>query len=142
MIETTKRQRLWHWCCSRGFVFIGYVMVAVASIALYLESPPPPIGADFTISGIAAFIAMTLILAALASAHAVIYGLHKVNIFLIKLEIPSLRLLAFVIGLHGLIDMADGDVPSGAVQVGLATLLVHEMRLLSITRKGATGVSQ
>jgi len=135
----SKRYRLWHWCCSRGFVFIAYLMTAVASIALFLNSPPPPLGIDFGISSVAAVITVSLILSALASAHAVVYGLHRGTIALIKLEIPSLRLLSLIIGAHGVLDIWDGDTPSGAIQIALAVLLFHEMRLLSFLRKGTGG---
>jgi len=139
MTETTKIGRFWHWACNRGFVFIAYVATAIASIALFLNSPPPPVGVDFGISSIAAVITLTLILSASATAHAVIYGLHRLTIALIKLEIPSLRLLSLIIGAHGFIDIWDGDTPSGAIQIALAVLLFHEMRLLSFLRKGTGG---
>lgn len=135
----SKGYRLWSWMCSRGFVFVGYVMVAVASIDLYRDNPPPPYGPDFSIAAVAGVVALTLILAALASAHAVVYGITRCNSFMIKLEIPSLRILAVIVGLHGVLDAMDGAVASGALQVGLAALLVHEMRAISHLRKAPHG---
>ena len=139
MISLKKRERLWQWCCSRGFVFIAYVMIAVASIVLYQQSPYPPYQLDLLFSLIASFLACTLIFSALATVHAVVYGLKPVTITAIKLEIPSLRILAFIVAAHGLIDINSGEVPAGSIQVGLAMLLIHEMRTLSVLRKGAPG---
>jgi len=139
MTESTKFGRFWHWACSRGFVFLAYLAVSVSAVTLYLASPPPPVGTDFTISGIAALVSFSLIAAGLASAHAVIYGLRPFTIGLIKLEIPALKILAAIISLHGALDVYNGSVPGGAIQVGLAVLLFHEMRRLSELRKGPNG---
>jgi len=138
MMET-KWHRFWHWACQRGFVFLAYVCIAISAMVLYRESPPPPIGADFTVATIASVIALFLILAGLATAHAIVYGLRPSTIFLIKLEVPSLKILSAIIAIHGAIDVLDGDVPGGFVQIGLAILLFHQMRLLSVLRKGPNG---
>jgi len=139
MTPDAKSYRLWQWCCSRGFVFIGYIMIAIAAISLYQDSPAPPYGLDYGFSTIAVIVATTLILAGLASMHAVVYGLRACSVAMIKLEIPSLRILAIIIGLHGLIDFVGGEVATGALQVGLASILIHEMRALSVLRKGTHG---
>src|SRR6188474_1515129 len=129
MLSPTKRGRFWHWACNRGFAFLAYVMIAIAAIALYREHPPIT-DVDFS---------CTLIASGLASAHAVVYGLRRWTVALIKLEIPSLRILSVLIGFHGVYGMWTGDAATGAVEVGLALLLFHEMRTLSILRKGANG---
>lgn len=137
-MTSTKRERLWQWLCARGFAFTSYVATAIAAFALFQQNPPVT-DIDFTASIIAVLMSATLIAAGLASIHGVVYGLHPCSIAMIKLEIPSLRILAIIIGLHGLIDMYQGDVPSGAIQIALAGLLFHEMRALSVLRKGAHG---
>ena len=138
MLSPTKRGRFWHWACNRGFAFLAYVMIAIAAIALYREHPPIT-DVDFSISLIASVVSCTLIASGLASAHAVVYGLRRWTVALIKLEIPSLRILSVLIGFHGVYGMWTGDAATGAVEVGLALLLFHEMRTLSILRKGANG---
>lgn len=138
MKVTSRQSRLWTWLCSRGFAFAAYLMIAVAAISLYQERPPVT-DVDFTISILGAIVSLTLVLAGLASAHAVVFGLKSCSVAMIKLEIPSLRILSLIIGLHGVIDMYKGAVPSGAIQFGLAMLLFHEMRALSVLRKGTHG---
>jgi len=135
---TKKHNRLWRWACARGFAFLAYIMIAVAAIALYQEHPPIT-DVDFSISLLASLVSGTLVAAGLASAHAVVYGLRPFTVGLIKLEIPSLRILAVLIGFHGVYGMWSGDAATGAVEVGLALLLFHEMRTLSTIRKGDTG---
>jgi len=137
--SASKRERFWHWACNRGFVFLAYICIAVSASVLYLESPPPPVGADFTVASVATIIAGFLMAAGLATAHAVVYGLRRWSINLIKLEIPSLKVLSAIIFLHGLIDSFDGDIPGGFVQISLSILLFREVRLLSVLRKGPDG---
>jgi hypothetical protein len=134
-----KRDRLWYWACNRGFAFLAYLLFAASALFLYHSVNFWTETIDKYTAIVAGFVSLTLVASGLASAHAVVYGIRWCNAFLIKLELPSLRILAIVFLIHGGFAIYADRIANGLLQFGVAALLFHEMRKLSVLRKGAQG---
>lgn len=144
-MSKTKLHLLWAWAQARGFAFLAYVLLWASSINLYRG-----IGEDTlvpynyavlvqllaVIGGIACFLLVT---SGLAGAYAVVRGVTNISAFLVKLELPSLRVMAFVTVLYGAFAFDANRPVTGTLQLTLGMLLLHEMRWLTTLRKRGNG---
>ena len=134
-----KRTRFKGWLYSRGLTLVAYVALFASSVYTYAQVSGEVGSIDKFVAAIAGVVSAILVVSGVASAHAVSYNLRPGNVFLVKLELPSLRALAGVFILHGVFSISAHHPAQGTLQLGVAALLLHEMRWLAVLRKGDNG---